>query len=142
MAANRKATGRAMGMSLGIVIGGSVAYAITLVMSAVLAWLLQEETVAVDQVGYGSMVILLASSSVGAFVAQYLVKHRRLLVCIASGAVYYIMLLATTALLFGGQYQGMGVTLAVVAAGAVSVGLLVTKKKRTITKGYRTLQTG
>lgn len=142
MVTNRKATGRAMGMPLGTVIGGSVGFLITLILSAVLAWMLQGEYMSVDHIGYGSMAVLLVSSAAGAFAAQRLVKHRKLPVCLVSGAVYYAMLLATTALFFGGQYQGMGVTLAVVAAGAGSIGLLVTKKKKTITKGYRISRTG
>jgi hypothetical protein len=42
---------------------------------------------------------------------------------------------------FGGQYRGMGVTLALVLAGSGAAGLLSIKKKKSITKGYRKLRT-
>jgi hypothetical protein len=58
----------------------------------------------------------------------------------ASGAGYYLTLLAMTALFFGGQYQGMGVTLGLVLAGAGTATLLSVKRKNSITKGYRKLR--
>jgi hypothetical protein len=88
------------------------------------------------------MIVILLSAALGAFVAQQLVKHRKIVVCLASGAVYYVLLMATTALFFGGQYQGMGVTFGMVLAGTGSIGLIVTNKKKTITKGYRIPRTG
>jgi putative membrane protein (TIGR04086 family) len=138
----KKATGRAMSLPVGIAAGGIVGYLLTLILSGLLAWLMHSERIALENIGYGSMIVILLSAALGAFAAQRLVKHRKIIVCIASGAVCYVLLLATTALFFGGQYQGMGVTFGMVLAGAGSMGLIVTNRKKTITKGYRIPRTG
>jgi putative membrane protein (TIGR04086 family) len=138
----KKATGRAMSLPAGIGAGGIAGYLLTLILSGLLAWLMHSERIALENIGYGSMIVILLSAALGAFVAQQLVKHRKIVVCLASGAVYYVLLMATTALFFGGQYQGMGVTFGMVLAGTGSIGLIVTNKKKTITKGYRIPRTG
>ena len=142
MISNRKVSGRALSMPAGIGMGVIVSVALTLLGAAAVAWLLSSERMETTQIGYGSMITLLLSSSVGAWIASSTVKHRHMVVCLASGGGYYASLLAITALFFGGQYQGMGVTLLVVLAGCASVGLLISRPKKTITKGYRKLRTG
>jgi putative membrane protein (TIGR04086 family) len=142
MVVNQKPTGRATNTPIGVGIGGFIAYLLTLIMSGLLAWLLAAEYINTENTGYGSMIIIILSAALGSLVAQGLVKHRKLIVCLASGFVYYALLLGTTALFFGGQYQGMGVTLGIILAGSGSVGLLVANKKKSITKGYRIPSTG
>lgn len=142
MVSKRKATGRALSMPAGVAVGVGVSFALTLLGAAVVAWLLSVQRIESAQIGYGSMVTLLVSSALGAVIASGLVKHRHLVVCLASGVGYYAMLLGVTALFFGGQYQGMGVTLLVVLAGCGSVGLMLAKPKKAITKGYRKLRIG
>ena len=142
MGMNQKVTGRAMSMPAGIAVGMLVSLLVTLVGALLLGWLIDSETMTTNSIGYGSMVILLAASALGALVAKNRIKHRTLVVCLLSGTGYYLSLLSITALFFGGQYQGMGVTLALVLAGAGSVSLLNLKKKKSITKGYRKLRTG
>lgn len=137
---NRKVTGRAISMPAGIAAGIGVSLGMTLAGALLLGLLIDRETVSVNSIGYGSMVILLTSSMLGALIANSLIKHRALLVCVVSGAGYYLSLLAMTALFFGGQYQGMGVTLTLVLAGAVAAALLSVKRKNSITKGYRKLR--
>ena len=137
----QKATGRAMSMPAGIAVGMAVSLLVTLVGAFVLGWLIDKEMLEMNSIGYGAMVILLAASFLGALTAKTRIKHRYLVVCLVSGVGYYLVLLAITALFFGGQYQGMGVTLALVLAGAGTAGLLSIKKKKSITKGYRKLRT-
>lgn len=141
MGMNQKVTGRAMSMPAGIAVGMLVSLLVTLVGALLLGWLIDSETMTTNSIGYGSMVILLAASALGALVSKHRIKHRALVVCLLSGTGYYLSLLSITALFFGGQYQGMGVTLALVLAGAGGAGLLCIKKKKSITKGYRKLRT-
>ena len=140
MGTNRRVTGRAMSLPAGIAVGVCVSLGMTLAGAVLLGVLMDGETLQMNSVGYGSMVILLVSSMAGPLVAKSLIKHRALLVCVASGAGYYLTLLAMTALFFGGQYQGMGVTLGLVLAGAGTATLLSVKRKNSITKGYRKLR--
>ena len=139
MVMNRKVTGRAMSMPAGIAAGVGVSLGITLLGAVLLGWLIDRQTLDIGSIGYGAMVILLTAAALGALIAKALIKHRALVVCLISGAGYYLTLLAITALFFGGQYQGMGVTLGLVLAGAGAAGLLSLKKKKSITKGYRKL---
>jgi hypothetical protein len=138
----RKPTGRAVSMPAGIAWGAAVSYAVTLVCGAIAAWLMDHEIIELEAVGYGAMVILLLASALGALTARVLVKHRILPVCAATGGVYIAMLLATTAAFFGGRYSGVGVTVALVMAGALSVGLLGQGRKGTITRRNIKLKTG
>lgn len=101
-----------------------------------LAKLVMDEKMAMEHVGYGIMILLLAASFLGAVTAQGKIKHRKMLVCLLSGLVYFIMLLAATALFFGGQYTGVGVTGLLILGGSGTAALATAgqgtnrKKKR------------
>lgn len=122
--ARRKNEGRAMTIPGGLAVGTAVSMTMTLVFSAVLAKLLQNGILRQDQTGYGVMVLLLTVSFLGAAIAQGKVKHRRMMVCMLEGIAYFAMLLCVTALFFGGQYSGMGVSALVVFAGAGTAALM------------------
>ena len=123
MVANRKVTGKAASMPGGLALGGALSMALTILLSVLTAKLVDTGALAEDAVGYAALVILLLSSVVGAAVAAARIKRQRLIVCLASGAVYYGLLLSLTALFFGGQYTGMGVTALAVAGGSGAVSL-------------------
>lgn len=130
MVINRKVTGTASSMPAGLAVGGLVSLAVTILGSVMAANLVLREMIAESSVGYCAMLILLLASFGGARIAAARIKHRRLYVCILSGVVYYSLLLAITALFFGGQYQGMGVTALVVAAGCGTAALLEKNEKK------------
>ena len=118
---HKKVTGTAMSMPAGIALGVGVSVVITLIGAMVVAWLVISERLAESAVGYGSMVILLTASLTGCLVGCGMVKSRRLMVCSICVAGYYLALLAV-ALLFGGQFEGIGVTaLFVLLGGAAAV---------------------
>ncbi len=131
MVANRKVTGRAKSLPVGIGLGLLGSIGITLCLAAILAALMARETVGMDAAGYGAMGVLLISAGAGAWIAASLVKRQRLMVCLILGVAYYICLLSTTALFFGGQYRGMGVTALVILAGVGTVILLGLKGEGT-----------
>lgn len=124
MTAKRKTTGTTMSMPGGLAMGGLISLGITLAGSAILAWLVDEEMMAMESIGYGIMVMLLGASFLGAVTAYGKIRRRRLLVCAASGLVYIGILLSITALFFGGQYSGVAVTVLLVLAGSVAAGML------------------
>lgn len=124
MVVNRKATGKAISIPLGLGIGLIVCMAITLITSAISANLILNERIGEGAMGYCAMVTLLLSSAAGAWLAAVLIKHRWMIVCMGVGGIYFLTLLGITALFFGGQYQGIGVTALMILGGSGSVGLL------------------
>lgn len=124
MVANRKVTGTAVSIPVGIAWGVGIALMISVIGALLFSKMVDSQVLPENGIGYIAMSVILASSAIGAWVAGATIKHRRLLVCLLSGAVYYALLLAMTALLFGGQYQGMGVTALLVVAGCGSAALL------------------
>ena len=108
-------------MPAGLSVGGGVSLLITILLAILTAKLVDTGTMGEERVGYAALGILLVSSGAGSAVAAGKIKRRRLMVCMAAGAVYYGLLLAVTALFFGGQYSGMGVTALAVAGGSGTV---------------------
>ena len=136
MATKRKANGRAMTLPAGVGIGTLAALGWTLMACAVLAKLIDLERLPEDAVGYGAMVILLVAGFLGAVTAYAKVKGKRLQVSLITAAAYYLSLLSMTALFFGGQYAGMGVTALVILAGS-GVAILLGLKEPSRKKGRR-----
>lgn len=137
MIANHKVTGKAMSVPGGIGLAAVVSIATTLLMSGLLAWLVLTERVGEIAVGYGTMVILLVSSFLGAMIAAGVIKHRKMMVCLLSGAAYLLCLLACTALFLGGQYQGVGVSVLLILAGCVAAALTDLRKRGSSNKKSR-----
>lgn len=114
----------------GLAVGAGVSLGVTLLFALVLAKLVDSERMAFESIGYGIMALLLAASFLGALTAFGRIRRQRLLVCGLSGLVYFGLLLSITALFFGGQYDGVGVTALLVLAGCMSAGLLGLRQGR------------
>lgn len=138
MVTERKATGRASSMPGGLAIGALVSMGITLVMASAIAWLVDKGKLPLTGIGYGAMVTLFLGAAAGALVASGKIKRMRMQVCLLAGLIYFLLLLSMTALFFGGQYHGIGVTAAVVAGGAVTAILPGLRQSRGGKKRYRT----
>ena len=139
MTVKRKVTGNAVSMPVGIALGFGVSMLITLAGSMLMAKLISDEVLMDTAIGYGAMVIVLMASIAGPAISAAKIQRLRLQVCLVSGVVYYGALLGITALFFGGQYQGMGVTALLVLAGMGTTILMVNrdKKQRKYRKGRR-----
>ena len=129
MVANKKITGRATSLPAGLAIGAVCSLAATLILTAILAKLVEAETLPAEKVGYGIMV-LLVSSFAGAMISFGRIKRQRMLVCIVSGVIYFAMLMSMTALFFGGQYSAVGTTALLVLAGSGAAALLGLRQGR------------
>lgn len=130
MVVNQKVTGKSSSLPAGLAMGGITSLGITLLLAALLAKLLETETIAEENIGYGIMILLLTASALGALVSFSKVKRQRLLVCLLSGLVYLAILLSITALFFGAQYEAVGVTALLVIGGSLVAGLLGLREKR------------
>lgn len=119
MVGNPKPTGRAQSIPAGLAIAEAIGIVITLLLGAMEATLVAQKQIQETQIGYGIMLILLIGAAVTSTVAWKKIKHRKLLVCTLSGAIYLLLLLFTTALFFGGQYEGLLPGILLVACGTM-----------------------
>lgn len=132
MTVNHKVTGTAVSMPMGIGIGCGISMLLTLAGAGAVAKLIADEVLRETAIGYGAMAVILMASVCGSLIAVNKVKKRRLQVSLLVGAGYLVMLLAVTALFFGGQYQGMGVTALLIFAGSGAVILLGSRNKKSV----------
>ncbi len=110
----KKVTGRASSVPAGLAWSLLTSMGITLLCCVALTALIAGEQIPETAIGYGAMGTLVLASVGGALTAAWRIKHRHLAMCLCSGLVYYLCLLCCTAMFFGGQYEGMGVTALVV----------------------------
>ena len=119
-----KATGLAMSIPGALTLSGGLELILTLCSSAVLAKLVEIQRIQEQNIGYSVIGMLLAISFLGAVLAAEKVKHQRLMVCLLSGVVYWCLLLAISALFFGGQYEAVGETGILILCGSAVAALL------------------
>ena len=124
MLANQKPTGRTMTMPGGMAVGVLLGLCLTVLLSALLAKLVDMEVITEDQIGYGSIILLLLSSGGASTAAFAKIRRRRLPVFALTGVIYLLSLLALAALFFGGQIHGVGPTALVVMSGSMVTFLL------------------
>ena len=75
MVANKKITGRATSLPAGLAIGAVCSLAATLILTAILAKLVEAETLPVEKVGYGIMVLFAGALWPAAF--RYMARWGR-----------------------------------------------------------------
>ncbi len=124
MTTNQRVTGRAMSMPAGMGLGLGLSVLLTVVGCAILAWLLGNETLPEESMGYGAMVILLLASWAGSLTAALLIRHRKLLVCLGTGGSYLALLLLVNGLAFGGSLKGLWVTALLILGGCAAAAAL------------------
>lgn len=128
MMRNQNRTGRTLSMPAGVAAGTGISMGLTLILSMFLARLVSTEKLEWDRIGYGIIVILLTASVMGTKAACVMIRRRKLMLCIIAAVLYWLSLLMTTALFFGGQYDGIGVTGIVIFSGSAIVCLGELKK--------------
>lgn len=124
MTINQKVTGTASTIPVGLALGTLGSIGITILLSAIAAWLTLSGRIPENSIGYCSMFILLLSSMAGSAIAIARTKRLRFQVGVAAGALYFLCLLAITALFFGGIYEGVGATALMILCGCGLVILL------------------
>ena len=98
-------------------------------LGALLAFFVSREVVRQENLGYGVMVILFLGGAM-AFGASYRrIKRRRLLVFVLSAVGLLGSLTALTALVFGGQFEGIFPTAMLIIGGSGTAFLLSSRKE-------------
>ena len=104
----KKSSGnKATNLPAGIALGVLFSLVITFAGAAAITQLVTMEKIEDNSIGYGIIAVLLIASMFGAWIAANQTKRLRLQVCLLEGAGYFLVLLTSTALFFGGQYQGI-----------------------------------
>ncbi len=130
MAVKSHSSGKAASIPGGLASASTVSMVVTLTGALLFGKMIDLGKLRWENIGYGVMVMLLAASFLGAQIACRRIKRQRLVVCILFALVYLGLLLSLTALFFGGQYEAVGVTSALVFAGAGTAGLTGSRENR------------
>lgn len=109
---------------MGVGIGVMVALLLSLGGCAVVAYLISNGYISQSAMKIYAAIILMLSAFIGALIAYGRVKKQRLQISVITAAVYYLCLLAITALFFGGQFAGAGTGAIVVILGCCAAALL------------------
>lgn len=123
---NKNVTGKTWSIPGGLAIGGMTSVLVTIVLLLILCKLIDTNQMQWENIGYGILTTLLSASFLGALTSCRKIKRQRLLVSLLSGTVYFAVLMCVTALFFGGQYEAVYVTAALVFGGSGAAGLLGT----------------
>ena len=123
----KKFKSKVMGIPAGLGVGVLSSLLLTFIGTAIAASLLATEKIGEDTIQYVVILVQAISGALGAFLSESLTKRLRLQVSLLSGVCYYLALLAMTALFFGGRYQGIGLTAAVIMAVCLVIAFLPTQ---------------
>ena len=137
MTISTKHSGKARSIPLGLTMAATISLGITVVSAAAIAYFLNAEKLTWTQAGYWIMGMLFAASFIGGKIAYAAVKRQRLIISMLSGLIYWGLLLCTTALFFGGNYEAVGETAGIILAGTCSANLLTLKKTNHFRKKYK-----
>lgn len=130
MVVNRKPSGTAKPMPIGLAMGWITGMAITVATCVLIAALILNGKTGWGTMGYGTMGALLLSSYLGAAISSKLVGRRKVMVCALSGVIYLCTLFLAAFLLFGGGIESMWLPALLVAGGAALAGLLHSSEKQ------------
>lgn len=125
----KKPTGRAPSLGKSVAVGVALGAAWTVLCAVIIAKLVDSEVLAMENIGYGSMVAVLSAVFMGASLAGKRAGHMVVQASAISGVAYFVCLLLVNALFFGGSYTGLGIT-AVLIAVATALALLAAGKGR------------
>lgn len=106
-----------------ILIAVIVSLLVTVLGSSVVSFLIHRELIQETAMVYGVVILLLVSSYAGGVTGYGKAKEKRLLVSMLSALFYFLILMAMTAIIFGGKYSGIGVTGTVIFCGAALAAL-------------------
>lgn len=141
MRTKTKHTGKTSSIPIGMAIAAAVSMLTTLILSITIAYLLHTEKISWKQSGYWIMCMLFAASFIGGKCAYAAIKRQRLTVSIMAGVLYWGLLLCITALFFGGNFDAVWVTGAIIGAGCGTAALfqvpIEKKHRKKIEIGYR-----
>ena len=105
-------------------IGGGGSVLLSLLLTALTAILVERGTVDIASLDALTAGILILSTVSGSLLASWVTGHHRLVVCMASGVVYFLLLLGGAILLCDGADGAVGVTAMLVLGSSCAAALM------------------
>ena len=127
-----------VGKALGIGLGAGVV--LTVALAAVFAALMDRQLLQESATGILAMAILVISAAIGDWCSAKLAGRKPMIMCLLFGGCYLLILLAVTALIFGGKFQGVLVAAAVVIGVSAATGIVSAgggQRHKRVPKKYR-----
>lgn len=113
-----------------VAVGAAICIATMLAGIATAAALIISGRIPASAQGYCTMVIGVVSSFLGSATALRNAEGKKLILSGLIAGVYFLVLLGLSAVLFEGQYQGVGATGLLILCGAIVGSFLGTKDKK------------
>ena len=123
-------TGKTMSVPGGLALSGAISMVITLLISMLLANLLDRQQLSWEQAGYWIMAMLFAAAFAGGKAAIAAIRRQRLAVSAMSGLLYWGLLLCITALFFGGNFNAVLETALIIIAGSGCAAMVSLPQKK------------
>ena len=133
----KKNRGQALSVQAGLFRSSVVMLLLTIVLSVFLTVLLQRGILTEGKSGYGVMLLLLIVSFTGSGYSAAKIKHQKMMMCLYSGLIYFLMLLGITAIFYGAQYEAVWQTFAVIGAGTAAAAGTFGRNKLSLVKKRR-----
>ena len=113
-----------------LLIGLAGAWIVTLIMSSIIALLLVNDRVDQGGIAYYCIATIIVASVLAAIIPAKLAGEGKRLLCLGSGALYYVSLLSCNAIFFAGEYHGFFKTMLTIMGCATVIMLLSMRKKK------------
>lgn len=116
----------------GIVIGVLTALGVSLAFSLAFTWLILGGKIGENSMKFSGMITMFAASFGGTTVSVKLIAKQKFITGIIVTAIYFAILLMSTALIFDGQYQNVITNILLGVAGSVTACIMpIGRKKQT-----------
>lgn len=125
------------GIPAAIGMGVLLSLAVTVAVSIITAVLIAGERITENQGIYGAAAALLLAGFCGAMLAAGMAGQKRMLVCLTSGAAYFLLLLCVTAAAFEGMYENIWRTILLVIGSSAAAGFVGMRRNNSSFKGKR-----
>ena len=140
MKGKRTISGKSVPLS--VLIGIGFATVLTLVGASLGAILLASERVDGESIRAIAIITVVISTAGGSWIATGIAKQHKPQICLITGTGYFLVLLAMTALFFGGAYEKIHIMLVAQLSASCLIGFTGIKSKNRTSKirfkkGYR-----
>ena len=138
----KRTAGKTSSIPASLAIGAGVGILIILIAAAMSAFAVAQEWISEDEITIVSIVITVLAAAVAAITSANVAGKRKLQISLLSGVILIVILLASNAMFFDGQYSGVvRSAIAVLATCAVAAILAIQEgrkgKKHTGKRAYR-----
>lgn len=97
---------------------------VTIAGTAILSWMILNETIKESTIGYAAMGIILISVFLASGKAVKAAKRNGLIIAALSGLIYWLSLVSANLLMCKGEYHGLWVTLFLALGGGTAANFL------------------